>query len=395
MFSTRIVPAPHNASLWVVAWISCLWSASSLMVFSLFPTFLKDELHMTVGHIGQMEGVAIFLSFGVRLFSGIWSDHIHSRKPFILTGAIFSTLIKPAFSIVTSPFMAYGIRILDRTSKGVRAAPLDALVSDLSPRKNRGAAFGLRQSLKTLGVIMGGIFATLCMYLSNNNYRFTFLMATLPALLSIFLTFRIKQPPFKKEADMQKQSWKFSEIKDLPKAYWQTLVFCLCLFGAYFSEFFIALHLKETGISVTFLPLLVVSINVVHALSAFPFGKLSDRVGRQKMLVFGVILLIIVDLVFAFALSLPMLFLGILFIGLHWGVTRGLVRATLAEHVPSHLRGTAYAVFYFLTGFSLLGSNYIAGTCSEHYGSAGPFLAGTVFATLALVVLLRNGRKRH
>jgi MFS family permease len=395
MFSRNIVPAPHNDSLWAVAWVSFLLSASSLMVFSLFPTFLKDELQMTGSYIGQMEGLAIFLSFSVRLFSGIWSDHVHSRKPFIFAGALFSTLIKPAFALITSPFMACSVRILDRTSKGIRAAPFDALVSDLSPRENRGAAFGLRQSFKTLGVIVGGILASLCMHFSSNNYRFTFLMASIPAALSMILIFKIKQPPFKKEAsdDRKKEIWRFSEIKDLPKEYWQTLVFCLFLFGAYFSEFFITLHLKETGISLTWLPLLVVSINIVHAASAFPFGKISDRISHGKMLIFGVLLLILVDLVFAFSSTLPMLFLGVFLIGMHMGVTRGLVRATLSEHVPSHLRGTAYAVFYFLTGFSLWGANCTAGWFSDRYGSSGPFLAGAVFASIALCILVRNIRQ--
>ena len=392
MFSRQVVPSPHNESLWGVAWISFLWSVSSLMVFSLFPAFLKDELHMTGSHIGGMEGIAMFLSFTVRLFSGIWSDHTRSRKPFILAGSIFSTVIKPAFALVSSPFMAYSVRILDRASKGVRAAPLDALITDLSPLENRGAAFGLCQSFETFGVVMGGVFASLCMYFSHNNYRFTFLVASIPAALSIILTFFIKQPPFKKEAanGKQKQTWKISEIKELPREYWQTLLFCILLFGAYFSEFFITLHLKETGIALTWLPLIVVSMSVVQAFSAFPFGKLSDKMSRRQLLTFGVCLLILVDIIFAFSRSLPMLFLGIFLIGLHMGVTRGLIHAILSEPVPSHLRGTAYAVFYFLTGFSLLGANYMAGMLLESYGSSGPFLAGAVFATGALYVLMRN-----
>ena len=239
---------------------------------------------------------------------------------------------------------------------------------------------------------MGGIFASLCMYFSHNNYRFTFLVATIPAGLSIILTFFIKQPPFKKEAanGKQKQTWKISEIKELPREYWQTLLFCILLFGAYFSEFFITLHLKETGIVLTWLPLIVVSMSVVQAFSAFPFGKLSDKMSRRQLLTFGLCLLILVDIIFAFSRSLPMLFLGIFLIGLHMGVTRGLIHAILSEPVPSHLRGTAYAVFYFLTGFSLLGANYMAGMLLEAYGSSGPFLAGAVFATGALYVLMRN-----
>lgn len=390
MFSRRVIPEPYNGSLWAVAWISFLWSASSLMVFSLFPSFLKDELHMTGGSIGLMEGLAIFLSFSMRLFSGIWSDHIHSRKPFIFAGSILSTLIKPAFALATSPFMAFSVRILDRGSKGVRAAPLDALVADLSPQGSRGAAFGLRQSFKTFGVIAGGILATFCMHISQNDYRFTFLMATIPAALSILLTFAIKQPPFKKQAnlDTKKREWHLRDIKNLPKDYWHTILFCFFLFGAYFSEFFITLHLKETGIELKWLPMLVVSMNLIYAFSAFPFGKISDRKNRKHMLLLGVALLLSVDILFSFASNLFALLLGVFLIGIHMGVARGLIRATLSENVPSNLRGTAYAVFYFLTGFSLLAANFIAGKFFETYGSKGPFMSGAVFAFVALMVLI-------
>ena len=345
---------------------------------------------MTGIHIGFMEGLAIFLSFSMRLFSGIWSDRIHSRKPFIVAGTFLSTIIKPAFALATSPFMAFSIRVIDRTSKGVRAAPIDALVSDLSPRENRGAAFGLRQSMKTLGVIAGGIFASLAMHYSGNDYRFTFLLATIPATLSIVLALCIKQPPLKEmpRDGKPKQSWNLSEIKKLPREYWHTILFCLFLFVAYFSEFFITLHLKETGISLAWLPMLAVSMNLVQAMSAFPFGKMSDTLGRRKFLAMGVSTLISVDILFSLSSSVPVLFLGIFLIGIHMGITRGLIRVTLVEHVPENLRGTAYAVFYFLTGFSVLAANILAGKFSDLYGSKGPFMVGTIFAILALVVLL-------
>lgn len=347
--------------------------------------------------IGFMEGLAIFLSFSARLFTGIWSDHIHTRKPFIVAGSVLSTLLKPAFAFATGPVMLLSVRLFDRFSKGIRAAPVDAMVSDLSPRANRGAAFGLKQSLKTLGVIAGGGLASLCMYLTGDNYRMTFLIATVPALLSIIFSVSIKQPPLKDTHPKfsQKQQWHLIDIKKLPRSYWQTLVFCMLLFGAYFSEFFITLHLKGTGISLAWLPMIVVAMNLIHAFSAYPFGHISDRVGRQKMLAIGVSVLVLVDVVFGFASSLWMMLIGVVLIGVHMGVTRGLIRATLSEHVPAEVRGTAYAVFYFLTGFSLLGANLLAGKLFDLYGSKGPFWSGGVFAFLSLLCLFWMGRRRR
>ena len=381
-----VIQGPNTKSLWLVVWTSFLWSVSSLMVFSLFPSFLKDELNMSGTIIGLMEGIAIFLSFIVRLFSGIWSDHLLSRKPFITLGAILSTLIKPAFAFVGSFWAASFMRVTDRAIKGIRAAPLDALVSDLSLPESRATAFGLRQTFKTLGVITGGAIATLCMILSHNNYRLTFLLATLPAAFSIGLALRIKQPSLK-EKGKKPRAWHISEIKNLPREYWSTLCFCFLLFGAYFSEIFVGLSLRETGLNPSWLPPFIVSMNGIQALTALPFGKLSDRYGRQEMLVVGVILLIIVNGIFVFSSDIRLLFLGIILIGAHMGLTKGLLRAILSENVPAHLRGTAYAVFYSFTSFSLFASNFLAGIMSDLCGPSGPVISGGVFALLALLFL--------
>ena len=362
------------------------------MVFSLFPAFLSDELGFSGTLIGLMEGLAIFFSFSMRLFSGVLSDHLHARKPFIIAGSVLSTLLKPAFALTTGAFMAMGIRILDRSSKGIRAAPIDALVSDLTPREKRGAAFGLRQSFKTFGVIAGGILGSLCMHLFENNFRITFFIATIPAFLSIALSLALKDPLTTK--NRPSRTWKLSEIKRLPKPYWEILGFCMLLFCAYFSEFFITLRFKEAGVSLKWLPLFVVGMNLIHGFSAYPFGKLSDRMPKEQMLLLGMGLLFFVNLVLGVFSSFWVVAIGIIFVGLHMGINRGLVRAMLSEHVPSDLRGTAFAVFYFLTGFSLLGANYVAGLLFDAHGAKGPFWSGAFFAGLCLLYLIGLLKKR-
>jgi MFS family permease len=364
-----------------------------MMIFSLYPAFLKDDLHMTGSDIGWMEGVAIFLSFSMRLFSGIWSDQIRSRKPFILIGSVLATIIKPAFAVVGTAFAAASIRVIDRIGKGVRAAPIDALISDLSPQKNKGAAFGLKQSFVTLGDIVGALLASLCMWAFHHNYRLTFLMATIPAIISIFLVLRLKQPSFQTKTSPKNKSWSFSSIKDLPKEYWQTLFFCFILFTAYFSEFFVTLSLRDIGISLVALPIFMGAINCIQALFSFSLGKLADRYGHHLMLIVGVSALIAANVIFSTTERPLTLFLGVLCIGLHFGITRASIRARISEYVPPHLKGTAYAVFAFFTGFSVFAANFIAGKMSTLYGPTGPFLSGGIFATLALLLLLKMRSK--
>lgn len=390
MRSFQVIPGRNNRNLWLVGWVSFLWSVSSLMVFSLYPAFLKDDLNMTGMDIGWMEGIAIFLSFSMRLISGIWSDHIHSRKPFIMAGSILASLIKPAFACVGSVFMASSIRVIDRIGKGIRAAPIDALTSDLSPQNQKGAAFGLKQSFVTLGDIVGALLASFCMWASNNNYRFTFLMAIIPALLSIILVLKIQQPPFKSKRLASKKAWNLSTIKELPKGYWQTLFFCFILFTAYFSEFFVSLSLRDIGISLVILPLFMGMINLIQALFSFSLGKLSDRYGHYRMLMIGIIMLLIANLLFSLTSRPLTLFLGVICIGIHFGITRGAIRARISQYIPSHLKGTAYAIFSFFTGFSVFAANFIAGKMSELYGPSGPFLSGSILAGIAFFFLLQT-----
>lgn len=393
--SKNIPSKEYAVGIWAVALTSFFWSCSSLIVFSLLPAFLTDELGASKTKVGLIEGTAIFMMFVSKVFSGVLSDYWRSRKQFIILGSALNVIIKPMFALAISINWVFAARFIDRLSRGIRAAPTDALIADFSPRHKTGISYGIRQSLYTLGAVVGSGIATCCMHLTNNNYRFTFAISTIPALIALLIIiFIVRQPVIGVNPTTgQKIPWKVSDIKFLPLSFWFFLFITSILMLARFSEAFLTLRAKEVGWSIKYLPILFVVNDLVHAAVAIPVGKLADKMNRERLLMYGVSILFLTNLVIINFPTKMGALVGVMMAGLHMGVTHSLLSALVAQFTPSHLRGTAFSLFYIVSGLSVLLGNYFAGAFSDYYGLSGAFKGGAVFTGVVLMILLLKKNK--
>lgn len=374
-----------------VAWMSFLWSMSSLMVFSVLPAFLVDELKMGHAHIGMLEGLAISSSFASKFFSGYLSDVMKSRKPIILVGTIMSALCKPLFALCSGTGMMFGARTIDRLSKGVRSAPTDALIADLSESSLYASNFGLRQALYTLGAVTGALVSMIIMLLSQNNYRLVFTLSLLPAFTAIVVLWLYVRPnpsthP-RSKAQFRFKNIRVTDLRQLDTRFWWLMVAFFFLMLARFSEAFLTLKAKEVGWYIAYLPALIVVMDLVHAGIAWPAGKIADRISRVRMLVGGLLLMIAAQVLMAWADSVFTVLIGITLVGLHMGSTQGLLKALIAQSTPAELRGTTFSLFFMVSGLAIFLGNTIAGDLSHRFGLHATFLAGAFFTLIATSIL--------
>lgn len=381
----------NNLSLWGVALVSFFWSTSSLMVFSILPAFLTDVLHASKTKIGFIEGVAVFISFVAKVFSGTLSDYFRNRKPLIVVGTFFSLIIKPMFALAHTVDTIFAARFIDRLSKGIRSAPTDALIADLSPKEKRGTSYGMRQSLYTFGGMFGAFIASMLIMLTDHDYRTIFFLSMIPSTLAlIVLIIMVKQPEIAESG--KKIDWHIRDIKLLPPRFWGLLVVVAILMLSRFSEAFVTLRAKETGWEIAHLPWIIVLMDIVHAGMAFPMGRISDKFNRYKMLMLGLFITILAHACMIIDNHVAVICTGVVLIGLYLGIMQGLLSTLVSESTPAHLRGTAFALYYLTAGTSVLIGNVFAGQLSDAYGLVGAFYGGagaTVVAMLALYMFTR------
>lgn len=381
----------NNATLNAVALMSFLWSLSSLMIFSVLPAFLVDELNMEHAQIGLVEGLATSSSFLSKFFSGYLSDMFRSRKALIMIGAVMSTIIKPLFALCYSPMLLFGLRFTDRLSKGIRSAPTDALIADLSDTSLYATNFGLRQALYTLGAVVGALVAMIIMVVSENNYRLVFALSCIPALMSLLVLWILVRPhpqthP-RSQSQFQFKQIRLKDVTSFPPIFWILLVAFFFLMLARFSEAFLTLKAKDVGWSIALLPAMIIIMDLVHAALAWPAGKFADRFSRQHILLFGLLVNIFAQMTLSFVDTIPGVILGVVFVGIHMGITQGLLKAIIAESTPPELRGTAFSIFFIVSGIAIFLGNAVAGNLSQHFGLYATFLAGGIFTTIAAAIL--------
>lgn len=384
-----VLPDPEaNRNLLGIAWMSFFWSTASLMVFSLLPIFMTEVLGLKKLQLGLIEGVAVSLAFLAKIFSGILSDYMKARRPLILIGTFASLVIKCMFALATSGMWIFIARATDRVAKGIRSAPTDALIADITEKNKEGASYGVRQTLYTLGAVVGSLLASSLMYFSNNNYRLVFWMALLPALVALFIVIFIIREP-KRHHDLKKNTLHLADIKLLPPAFWQLILVSSVLMMARFSESFLSLRGRDVGMTVAMIPLVMVGYETVHSLTALPIGKLADRNNRQKILLLGILVLVLTNVLMISTNVLWAAALGFLMAGLHMGMTQGLIAALIAENTLPHLRGTAFSIYYLTTGIAVLLANPLAGHLHDAYQSSkAPFVGGLFFTILASIILM-------
>ncbi|AFN30351.1 TPA: MFS transporter [Klebsiella michiganensis] len=371
--------------VWVLGGVSLLMDVSSEMIHSLLPLFMATTLGASVIVIGIIEGVAEATALILKVFSGVISDYVGKRKGLALLGYGLGALSKPLFAIAPTSGVVFSARMIDRVGKGIRGAPRDALVADVTPPEIRGAAYGLRQSLDTIGAFLGPLLAVALMFLWDNDFQSIFWVAAIPAVLSIaLLGFGLKEP---RTAVVQKRTnpLRRENLKKLSAAYWWVVAIGSIFTLARFSEAFLVLRAQQMAIPLFAIPLVMVAMNLVYSLTAYPFGKLSDSMSHSKMLQWGLLVLIAADIVLALSSHWSTLLAGVALWGIHMGMTQGLLAAMVAHTAPPELRGTAFGMFNLMSGIALLLASAGAGVLWEVLGAASTFYAGAIICVVTLV----------
>ena len=374
-------------SIWVLGFVSLLMDVSSEMIHSLLPLFMVTTLGTSVLAVGLIEGVAEATALIVKIFSGVLSDYLGQRKRLALLGYALGAFTKPLFAIATSSGLILSARIIDRVGKGIRGAPRDALVAEIAPAHLRGAAFGLRQSLDTVGAFLGPLLAVGLMILWANDFRAVFWVAVIPGLLAVLLLFLGVTEPKQNHTNHRINPISKANLKRLNAAYWWVVIIGALFMLARFSEAFLVLKGQQSGIPIAYTPLIMVAMNIIYAATAYPFGKLSDHLSHTRLLAFGLIVLIAADLLIANSHHWSTLLFGLTLWGIHMGITQGVLAALVAATSPKDLLGTAYGFFNLMSGIALLVASALAGLVWDLYGSSATFYAGAVFCGLTLVSL--------
>lgn len=365
--------------------VSLCMDLSSEMIHSLLPVFMVTVLGASALSVGLIEGVAEATAAIAKVFSGMLSDLIGRRKPLVLLGYGLAALTKPLFPLATGLGSVLAARFLDRIGKGIRGAPRDALIADITTPENRGAAYGLRQAMDTVGAFAAPLVAMALMVETGNNFRLVFWVAVVPALACILLiVFGVDEPEGVPKKTSRRLPLSRAELCRLPKGFWQVVALAGVLTLARFSEAFLLLRAQNLGMALAWVPLILIVMNGFYALSAYPFGRMADNGSRRRLLVWGILLLIAADLLLAGASTVWLAGVGAAVWGLHMGATQGVLSALIADAAPSDLRGTAFGVYNLFSGVALLGASVIAGALWTIAGPQLTFLAGAGFAALAL-----------
>lgn len=378
------------AGIWVLGFVSMLMDISSEMIHSMLPLFMVGTLGASAFVVGLIEGLAESTALIVKVFSGALSDYLGKRKGLAVFGYALGALTKPLFAVAPTIGIVFTARLLDRVGKGVRGAPRDALVADIAPPEVRGAAFGLRQSLDTVGAFLGPLLAVGLMLLWANDFRAVFWVAVIPGLLAVsLLLFGVREPE-RHVGEKRTNPIRRENLKRLSSAYWWVVGVGAVFTLARFSEAFLVLRAQQGGIAVALVPLVMVAMNLVYSASAYPFGKLSDRMNHKMLLALGLVVLIAADLVLAMDDHWTTVLAGVALWGVHMGMTQGLLATMVADTAAADLRGTAFGFFNLVTGIAMLIASAVAGLLWDQLGASFTFYAGAAFCGAALLGLLRK-----
>jgi MFS family permease len=379
--------------------VSMFMDLSSEMIHSLLPVFLVSGLGASAVSVGLIEGIAEATTPITKIFSGTLSDYLGRRKFLTGLGYGLAALTKPLFPLAASVSWVLVARFVDRIGKGIRGAPRDALIGDLAPSDLRGACYGLRQSLDTVGAFAGPLVASALMVVTLNDFRQVFWVAVIPAFLAVgVLIFGVKEPAVTRPEGEARSPIRIADVRSLETAFWSVVAVATILTFARFSEAFLVLRAQELGLPIAFVPMVLVVMNVAYAVSAYPAGRISDRIDRRVVLAGGGSMLVAADIVIALAATPIVVFVGVVLWGLHMGLTQGLFAALVADTAPARLRGTAFGLFNLAGGVATLVASVLAGWLWAGYGAPASFYAGAGFAGMAMLALFalrspRNPRK--
>jgi len=376
-------------SIWVLGFVSMFMDISSELVHSLLPIFMTSVLGASMVTVGIIEGVAEATAAISKVFSGFISDYFRKRKFLAVFGYALSALTKLIFPLATTIGWVFTARFTDRIGKGIRGAPRDALVADITPTQLRGAAYGLRQALDSVGAFVGPLLAMLFMFWFADNIKAVLWVAVLPAFIAVtLLVVAVREPQHAQQAVTATSRLTFTDARRLPLRYWLVVLLGAVFTLARFSEAFLILRAQDMGLAIAFVPAIMIVMNIFYSAFAYPAGAAADRLSARTLLVYGLLVLIVADIILATANSPWMAFIGAAFWGLHMAFTQGLLSKLVADTAPAELRGTAFGIFNLTSGAALLLASVIAGTLWSALGASATFYAGAAFATVTVLGLL-------
>lgn len=380
-------------TVWVLGLVSMFMDISSEIVHALLPLFLTVTLGASVALVGVIDGIAEATASISKVFSGYLSDRIGRRKPLILLGYGLGAFSKPLFALATGVAPVLGARFVDRIGKGLRGAPRDALVADVTPLEIRGRAYGLRQSLDTVGAFVGPLVAIGLMALLSDDIRTVFWVAVIPGLVAVLLVIIGIEGQRDELAHAEaKVPLRLADLKKLSRGYWAVVGIGVMFTMARFSEAFLILKAHDDGLPIALAPLVLVVMNLIYSLGAYPAGALGDNGGAKKPLLCGLACLVAADIFLASGLGLVGAFVGIALWGAHMALTQGLLAQLVAERAPEALRGSAFGLFNLSTGITMLAASVLAGVLWDYAGPAATFIMGGGFAGVAALLILVRQR---
>ena len=378
---------PRN--VWVLGIVSLLMDLSSEMILSILPIFLVTGLGISVLSLGLIEGLAEGVASMIKAFSGALSDYLKKRKILMVIGYGLSALTKPFFALASTATWIFAARFVDRLGKGIRGAPRDSLIADSTSTKIRGTAYSLRQTLDTLGALLGPILAIVILFLTTNNFRLVLWFAVLPAVLCIVvLIFGVKESTIKKNIPRKKLYFLFKNFLKITPVIWLFFLTVFILNLGHFSEAFLLLRSQEIGLKVSFIPIVFVVMNAAYATVAVPFGHLADKVGFFILIVYGFLILVLSNIILALTNSIGWMFVGIIFWGIHLGMTQGLLLAMIAKLSPLELRGASFGLFHAITGVALFIASLIAGYLWQYYNSGLIFFVSAIITSVGITFFI-------
>ncbi len=390
---TRLRGVPRT--IWALGFVSMFTDISSEMIHSLLPVFLVTSLGASPALVGLIEGLAEATASITKVFSGWLSDRLGRRKLLTVLGYGLAVITKPIFPLAVTPYEVLAARFLDRIGKGVRDAPRDALVADVTPEDLRGASYGLRQSLDTIGAFAGPLAAVGLMAAFNDNMRTVFSFAIIPAIIAVaVLVLAVKEPAGSAQPHDAKSPISWSDVRSIGTPFWIAVAVGVLFTMARFSEAFLILRGASAGIPLMLVPFVMIVMNVVYSIVAAPVGSLSDTLGRKPLLASGIAVLIVADLVLALLGNIAGVLIGVALWGLHLGLTQGLLAALVADTAPARVRGTAFGLFNLATGLTMLAASILAGALWSARGASLTFLTGGGFALVALLGVLALLKER-
>ena len=382
------------AGIWALGFGSLFMDTSSEMIHSLLPIFMVTTLGASMVTVGVVEGIAEATAAILKVFSGTLSDYLGKRKFLLILGYGLAAFTKPVFPLAASIGWVFTARFVDRIGKGIRGAPRDALVADITPAPLRGAAYGLRQALDSVGALLGPLLAVAFMIWLVDDIRAVMWVAVVPAFIAVaLLMIYVREPESAHAPGHVKAPLALFDIKRLPLRYWLVVLLGAVFTLARFSEAFLVLRAQNVGLALGYVPVVMVVMNVFYAGAAYPAGAAADRLRARTLLLMGLALLVVADMVLAIAAGAQAVLAGAALWGLHMALTQGLLSKLVADTVPAPLRGTGFGIFNLVSGGALLLASVIAGALWNAIGPSATFLAGAGFAAVAAIGIVTVSRR--